>query len=862
MNPGISLLCGAVLAATICMPESSFGKDAWELKIIPGVPSGVSFVDEKADYRLVVKAASKQAGPVTLEVAVKTPGATERSESWEMSLTGEESVEKVISLPTSARGYWSLRASLADQSGKKLAQKESALAVVARPANYGRMDADSFFGSMFNRDPEAGQRIGIKYERQMAAWSWLAPSPDTYAWELLDRRLDLMQQHGTSVVLVIRPEMAPKWAEWKSLEELASSQFLPAYRKFVRDVVERYGHRVQAIELVNEPDLDCARDASGKMTPAEIYAILLAEGYKAAKSAAPDLPIIGLDVSGVDFPALKFCREVLAKDAGSLDIIGGHPYTSTRYIGGGARAESPDDIDTAQRIGKMGALMESHGLKPRIWPTEFGWALYKDESMASPAAETLAAYVAQALALARSVPTVGKLFWFSWYFPGYEGGGFSYGLFRGTELEELFPTPGAVALATTARFLDKVSFVHKVKLGDLVTGLRFLDTQTSEGIFVLWLGAPKAAGGEVTILMPSGLMNDAEVNDGYGRPQQGPLLVREMPVFIRVPGSAAEGFEKALRTAKIEAKERLFVDAAYLSGPAEATIVAANNSGAPVSVKIFPKDQPTLGLSRRLAPGRASIVLPLGDLPPGRVSLPMILMEEASGRRTEFVLDYDVTPVPALRAVHIDGRLDETTALAGVSAERRESILPADPGVDWKGPDDLSMKVWTASTASGLYLAIRVTDDVMAENPPDASQFWTKDSLQIAWDMSNHSDVGYDDHCLEIGIFQTADGPEIKETFPKMERRSDIPAAIRREDKVTSYELLVPWSALGLKEAPSAAVFRMNIVANDSDGMQRKCWVGLSPGIGEGKRPSAFRQWMINQPESATENKPQSKSAP
>lgn len=95
-----------------------------------------------------------------------------------------------------------------------------------------------------------------------------------------------------------------------------------------------------------------------------------------------------------------------------------------------------------------------------------------------------------------------------------------------------------------------------------------------------------------------------------------------------------------------------------------------------------------------------------------------------------------------------------------------------------------------------------------------------------------------------------------------MERRADIPALIRRRDKVTEYELLVPWSALGLKEEPSAAVFRMNIVANDCDGTQRKCWAGLSPGIGEGKRPAAFRQWMIKPPESATENKLQSKPQP
>jgi len=155
-----------------------------------------------------------------------------------------------------------------------------------------------------------------------------------------------------------------------------------------------------------------------------------------------------------------------------------------------------------------------------------------------------------------------------------------------------------------------------------------------------------------------------------------------------------------------------------------------------------------------------------------------------------------------------------------------------------------------------LFLAIQVRDDVLVASNPNDSQFWKKDSLQIAWDMSNRAQTGYSEHCLEIGVFPTDEGAGVAETFPGNKPREDIAAAVQRVNDQTTYEILIPWSAVGVGAPTAGRIFRMNIVANDNDGTGRKCWIGLAPGIGEGKHPHAFRQWILDPPEKTPFEKP------
>lgn len=831
-----------LIAIPACVAETAKN---WELVVTSNLPSGVALVGEPAEYRFAVRRRSAAKRTVQLSVEIQAPGDKGRRESWTLSFEGEGTQEKTLTLSTTERGYWSLLATVSDND-RPLAQKQSALAVVEKPRNFGRFDPGSFFGSMFNRVPEAGEKIGIKYERQMTVWNWLSPAEGVYTWETLDARLELLSRHHVSVVLVILMEKPPKWAKWNSFEELARPENLPYFEKYVRDVAERYRGRIAGIEVLNEPDLECAKGLRGAIPATRIYATLLKTAYQAVKSVAPEMPVLGVDVSGMDFPRLRFAEDVLTMEPTSLDIIAGHPYASTRYLGGGAVAESPDQINSLARFADMASLMKKHGLKPRVWPTEFGWGLHKDELMASSATELWAAYAAQAIATARSVPEVEKLFWFSTTFPGYEGQ-FTYGMFQG-DRDNYYPSPAVPAYATCARFLDEVRFVRPLALGTSGKGLRFANTRNGDGIFVLWLSDPRSVGGEIQISLPTVSFSGVEVNDGFGRNQKGDLAIHAMPLFLRVPGDNSDQFEKYLQSAPQRARETLLVERVYLTETSHILTDIVNNSGSPVSIKLLPKDHPELGRSTRLAMGASTVALSLSTPLQGKGQMPLELLLEATGTKKVVPFDYELISVAKRTQVKIDGRLDEVKGLKSQVRNTREEVYPRDPGVEWNGAKDLSMEVWVAWTAEGLYLAAKVADDVATESVPDDAFFWKQDSLQIAWDMGNRAESGYDRQCLELGVYRTSAGTSVFQIYPESKpiHREDLLLASQRVEGAAVYEMLIPWRMLGVSEVASGRVFRLNIIANDNDGPRRKCWIGLSPGIGEGKHPSAFPHWVLD----------------
>jgi len=41
-------------------------------------------------------------------------------------------------------------------------------------------------------------------------------------------------------------------------------------------------------------------------------------------------------------------------------------------------------------------------------------------------------------------------------------------------------------------------------------------------------------------------------------------------------------------------------------------------------------------------------------------------------------------------------------------------------------------------------------------------------------------------------------------------------------------------------------VIAVNFIANDNDGQGRGYWMGLTPGIGEGKNPEAYREFVVS----------------
>ena len=72
-------------------------------------------------------------------------------------------------------------------------------------------------------------------------------------------------------------------------------------------------------------------------------------------------------------------------------------------------------------------------------------------------------------------------------------------------------------------------------------------------------------------------------------------------------------------------------------------------------------------------------------------------------------------------------------------------------------------------------------------------------------------------------------------------------AIVRDENaKVTTYEVVIPWSTLGFQGSPKGKCMGFNVLVNDDDGKGRRGWINWAPGIGEWKDPSLFPKVLFD----------------
>jgi len=473
-------------ASSACAAHPVYTMVDWPVKIdIQNTyPSAVALVDEEGSYSLNLVNSSQDAQAGTLKLIGQVPGEEVTvEESWDYDLAPGKTASFTWVPDTSEPTYLALKAE-AWAGEEQVGETVSALLVVPEPSVEQLPAEESFFATMILRDPEAATRIGVRADRLSAGWHTIERQPGVYNWSLLDRGVKNRLDAGIGVVITVRPTggrgETPPGAEWISPEELSSEEHIEKFAAFTRAVVERYKDDILAIEIMNEPNLMCNFNTTGEVSTSEIYARLLEAGYAASKEVAPDLPVVGLSVAGGDIPKFGFSQAVIDMAGPSLDINGGHPYTSLRYVGGDSRPLSPIKMDAIGKIKALADLMSRNGIEPRVWATEFGWALIIDEPMSSPSSRLYGAYTAQGLTVARSVPELEKLFWFSYSSPIIERNSM-YGMFRkadekvstGTGVGNWFPAPSAAAYATASQWLNDVMIEDQFQLGAMVYVFQF-----------------------------------------------------------------------------------------------------------------------------------------------------------------------------------------------------------------------------------------------------------------------------------------------------------------------------------------------------------------------------------------------------
>ena len=191
---------------------------------------------------------------------------------------------------------------------------------------------------------------------------------------------------------------------------------------------------------------------------------------------------------------------------------------------------------------------------------------------------------------------------------------------------------------------------------------------------------------------------------------------------------------------------------------------------------------------------------------------------------------FKYAPVYKANDIVIDGKLDEWGGYPKFG-------LPTKPDqyqVYISGCNkDVDAFCQYAYDEENFYLAIRVKDDIFAEDPnPD--MYWNGDSIQLAI-----CDVGqtYD---AEIGFAHHANGTgTVHSNTHGEEALKDIVLKTAQQGDETIYEAQIPWN-IRYKDGVLPEGFLFDVIVNDNDGKNRAYCVELAPGIAEGKKSDEF----------------------
>jgi hypothetical protein len=230
-------------------------------------------------------------------------------------------------------------------------------------------------GLGFNSTPADADRaiavarsLNAKVVRVELAWSILQPNGpgrfDAQALAYTDRLLDDAAADGIGVIAMI--DGTPCWASSAPASLLracapggrsVANGWAPAnpadFAALVRSLAERYGNKITALEVWNEPDQANERYFAGP-EKVQRYAALLKAAYPAIKQVDPQIKVLGGSLVGANGVFLRLLYKAGIK--GYYDGLAIHFYTLT--------------------LGAIRAIREiqlANGDATPLWLGEFGW---------------------------------------------------------------------------------------------------------------------------------------------------------------------------------------------------------------------------------------------------------------------------------------------------------------------------------------------------------------------------------------------------------------------------------------------------------------------------------------------------------
>lgn len=660
--------------------------------------------------------------------------------------------------------------------------------------------------------------VGAKLMRHGVSWDRLQPEPGVWAWETMDRFLDLLTAQGVELQFVMG--FTPRWASTAPEGETRYSIWsrmpprLDVWESYARALMGRYHGRVRYWETWNEPDLDFFRGSVDDMlTMAEV-------AHRVAEEIDPSLVMLSPGFSSRTDNA-AFTEEFIRRGADRFDVLAWHQHGTFESLRG-----ILDD-----RVG---------GLRTRYIP---GKPLLMNESGFAVSDTTPASQRRQAEAMVKKMTWVWSrgAIGHVWYQLRDE-------LRADSSVESSFgmlapdfaPKAPYVTFNTLTSLLTDKRYLSELDLGPSNTGLLF--GNEVEQVVVAWsdggVSEQRSLTTDAAGAQRVDLMGNAEPLPILGG---GQLVVEVSPTpgFVVLTGATrrAEAGRAVLRP----------VTTTLLPGRRNDVAFDVTNPTA-AEVEITLTLQMPDGLGGGVVERRQSVAA--GQT--RRVTLPVDVPAAAgrgSPRQREAVVNYaaDGGGVSGRMAVVFDlgTRIMGGVEGRGPDFELRDAasvvnLFPDDPyqvHKQWKGADDLGVRAWLAAEDGALRLRLDVTDDVY-HAAEDAAAPWQGDSVQLA--LQSPDARGH----WEFTIARLADGQPVVRCSIRPDGAADAAAAVEATTTLREggmrYDVRLPLTALELDRARLEAGVRLSFLVNDNDGHGREGWVELSPGIGSVKDPARF----------------------
>ncbi|MHA3023216.1 hypothetical protein ACXPWS_23505 [Mycobacterium sp. BMJ-28] len=219
-----------------------------------------------------------------------------------------------------------------------------------------------------SREIAAVGKTGASWVRVPIDWGVIEGGRGQYNWGYLDNLVNSAGANNLRVLGII--SNTPLWARLEGAQLLfpSSPPRNPSdFGAFAATVAKRYGGRINAWEIWNEPNLPLFMGFADNK-PAR-YTEMLKSAYGSIKAVQPGATVIAAGLSPLDGPDSPpgFLQQLYDAGAGGFfDAAAAHPYV----FPGGLAADSNNGWSDVLR---MRGIMNAHGDGgKKIWMTEIG----------------------------------------------------------------------------------------------------------------------------------------------------------------------------------------------------------------------------------------------------------------------------------------------------------------------------------------------------------------------------------------------------------------------------------------------------------------------------------------------------------